>query len=52
MQDILKRILFSFVFIGMLVSVLVAVKYSIPQYRTWQENRALRAQLQTLNPSP
>ena len=46
MQDFLKRMLVSFIFLGMLVSISVAVRCSVPQYRKWRECTALRRELQ------
>lgn len=46
MQDLLKRMLVCFTFIGMLVSIAVAAKCFVPKYRAWNENRALRQSLQ------
>lgn len=46
MQDFLKRILFGFIFIGMLVSIAAAVKCTLPRYQAWCESRQLRQTLQ------
>lgn len=46
MQELLKRMLVCFTFIGMLVSISVAFRCFVPRYRTWNESLALRQSLQ------
>lgn len=46
MNDFLRKMMFGFLTMGVLVSVSIAVKCSIPKYRAWRINVAQRAQLQ------
>ena len=46
MNDFLRKMMFGFLTMGVLVSVSIAVKCSIPKYRAWRINVAQRDQLQ------
>ena len=46
MQDLLRRIIVSFLVACTLLSVAAAVRYLVPRWRLWQENRLAQEQLQ------
>lgn len=46
MQDLLRRIIVSFLVACTLLSVAAAVRYLVPRWHLWQENRLAQEQLQ------
>ena len=45
-NDVMRYLMFSVLGLAVLVSLSIAVKYSIPKQREWQENQARRDALQ------
>lgn len=46
MNDILRKMIFGFFLMGAGISIIIAVKCTLPKQREWAENKAYCAQLQ------